>query len=208
MKKLLLLAFTAVCLQADTLALSDFSNFAPSLLVQPQPVNPADGPWLDSTAQSGPTAYTIGDFGAGAPSGMGGNGFFQYLDVPADWSTFSFLTLTGFAAGTNATPFLSFYMEDADANSSSINVFDLADFTSAGAISLALDWSGLDFTRIATWGFVTNEGEATPFGFTFDHLELSTTLPNPPTVPEAGPGIAGLLATLTLLGVARSRRHA
>lgn len=203
-KLLLLLTLTVGCLQASTLLVSDFSSFAP-LLIQPQPLNPADGPWSEATALAGATDYAIGDFGTGTPSGLIGNGFIQYLSAAEDWSSFSYLTLTGSTASSNATPFLSFYLEDANLNVSSVNVFDLVGFAGGATVSLLLDLSGVDATQIAAWGFVTNEADTPAFGFTFDNLALSTEAP---PVPDAGPGLAGLLATLSLLGFVRARRPA
>lgn len=204
---LLLLALATSSMPAATLLVSDFGDtelFTPPLL-QPQPVNPADGPWTELTAQSGTTSYTIGDFGQGTPSGLIGNGFLQFLAAPVDWSSFGFISLTGSLAATNATPFLYFYVEDSSANSSSLTAIDLAGFSGSTTVSTALLFGGVDLTQVSAWGFLVNEASPLDFGFTFDNLSLSTTEP-PASVPDVAS--SALLLGFALAGLVGFRRVA
>src|SRR5688572_26172044 len=110
MKRLVLLlaVVTATSAAHAQLILSNFSAFTPDYYSQPFPADSTS--WSPLTAQSGATAFTIGDFGSGAPSGAIGNGFISFLPAATDWSAYTSVTLRGFAAQTNATPSLSFYL--------------------------------------------------------------------------------------------------
>jgi hypothetical protein len=199
MKKLLLpLALLAGCLHANTQLVSDFSpDYAPTWFTEPLPMSPANGPWANS-ASSDATTFTI----AGTASGLSGNAFFEFLFAgPQDWSGFSHVVLTGLTPGTNATPFLYFYVEDAFANSS-LTAFALNDFAGGSTIGQLLNGGGVDLTQVAIWGFSTYEDNPTAFGFTFDRLELSTEAP---PVPETTSAI--LLLGFSLLGLAGLRRR-
>src|SRR5262249_20362298 len=138
MKKILLfLALGLTCARADTLLVSDFSNFAPGAYSQS-----FDGPWSELTAQSGATTFAIGDFGNGAPSGNIGNGFMQWLgDTPQDWSTYAYVTLDGFAAAGNQTATVNLYLEDINGANATLTQFALGDFAS-GLTSVTLSLLG------------------------------------------------------------------
>ncbi|AHF92197.1 glycosyltransferase family 1 [Opitutaceae bacterium TAV5] len=186
---LLLLTLGATCASAETLLVSDFSGFTAGYYTEA-----FDGPWSEATALSGATDFTIGDFGSGTPSGAAGNGFIQELaSGPQDWSGYVTLSLTGFASLTNGTDQLFFRAEDINGDASLVAAFDLSLFADgATTVSVSLDFTGLDATQIAYWGFVVNDFDAAPeFGFTFDHLELSTApIPEPATtVALAGAGV-------------------
>lgn len=199
MKKLLFL-FALACsgARAVTLDVSDFSNFSVGFYS-----DSGVGSWSDSTAEAGATAFTIGDFGAGAPGGFVGNGFIQWLgDTPQDWSAFSHVALAGFAPAANATPFLNFYIEDVNTNSS-ITQFDLTSFTSGlTSLSTMLTPGAVDLTQVAFWGFTVDEFDNPNFSFTFDHVSLSDSAGA--TVPDAAS--SALLLAVTFVGLATLRR--
>jgi len=204
MKRFLLLLAVALGATAAhaQLVLSDFSNFTPDAYSQSFPVDATS--WSSLTAQSGPTSFTIGDFGSGAPSGALGNGFYQFLATPADWSGYTTVTLTGLTAPANATPYLYFQVQDENF-SSAVTAFALTDFSGGTAtVTVPLSLDGIDATQITSWAFVVEEFDNPQFGFTFDKVELATATA---AVPEPAT-YAALLGAAVLLGavVRRVRR--
>lgn len=199
MKRLLLiltLSVSAGAIHAQSLLLSDFSNFLPSAYS----TSFDGGPWSELTTASGPTAFTIGDFGNGSPSGSLGNGFTQWLgDTPQNWSAYARVELTGFTLPSNHTPSLRFYVEDFDGANSASTAFNLADF-SGGLTTVVVPISftgGVDATRIAFWGFTVSEFGINPpnFGFTFDNLVISA-VPEPSAYAAIIGGFALLAAVV------------
>lgn len=186
---------------AQPLELSDFSSFTPGYFSAG-----FDGPWSPETSLSGPTSFTIADFGLGTPSGSAGNAFIQWLgDTPQDWSAFSQVGLTGRTLQGNLTPTLNFYLEDAAGNSS-LTPFALLDFAAGSSTHWAtLDTNGLDLAHVTFWGFQVNEFDfpAPAFGFEFDNVALAATavpVPEPAAYVFAFGGVA-------LAGVAGWRRR-
>lgn len=186
---------------AVTLEVSDFSNFYDPATVFISSSGTA-GSWTETTVQSGATDFTVGNFGAGQPSGEIGNGIIKWLgETPQDWSAFSYLNLSGLALPENTTPFLNFYIEDVNMNASTLTQIDLSGFTSGlTTLSFALDASGVDLTQVVYWGFTVSDFGNPDFGFTFDTLVLTDTV-----IPE--PSTYALIAGVATLGIVALRRR-
>ena len=202
MKRLLFPFLIAASAAHAQLLVSNFSGFTPDYYSQPFPADATS--WSPLTAQSGATAFTLGDFGQGSPGGTIGNGFIEFLASPADWSAYTTVTLRGFTAASNATPSLAFYVEDENA-SAAVSVFALSAFGTNlfMDVTIPLSFAGIDPAHIGAWGFVVQEANNPVFGFTFDNLTLN--LPGSPgAVPE--PSTYGLVGTFVLLSVVGFRR--
>lgn len=198
MKKLLIL-FTGLLLalpmHAAVLNLSDFSAFTPTYFG-------FTGSWSVDTAQSGPTSFTVANFGAGQPKNDGS--FTSWLASTQDFSSYSYVNLSGSAFAGNTTTSLGFFVEDADGNSG-LATFSTADFASGfSSVSLAGLYSVIDPSHIVNWGFSTeNQDGSKNFAFTFDQVSLSTTaIPEPSTYAAMAGGLS-LFAAM----VARRRRR-
>lgn len=203
MKRLLcLLALCAGTLHAQLITLSDFSNFTPGYYSQPFPADNTS--WSELTSQSGPTSFSIGDFGSGAAGGAIGNGFIEFLPTESDWSAYTSVTLQGVGSLFNQTPTLFFYVESvvmvdgADEITTALTAFDLTDFDAQiGLLSVVapLNFEGIDPTRVTAWGFVVQEFDNPAFSFTFDNVGL-TAIPEPSTYAM----ISGALALAAAVG--------
>jgi hypothetical protein len=205
MKRLLLilLALSASIANAQ-LILSNFSSFTPDYYSQPFPADSTS--WSELTAQSGATTFAIGSFGNGSAGGAIGNGFINFLSVATDWSAYTSVTLSGFASQANATPSLSFYLEDENV-SSALSTFTLADFgfgPNSTDVTIPLSFLGIDATHVTAWGFVVQEADNPVFAFTFDQVSLA--LPTQVgAVPE--PSTMGAIGGLVLLAAIGGRRY-
>lgn len=193
MRMLLLAASLAAVSQAESLLLSDFSNF-----YDPATVTLSgsfyDGPWSVDTTLSGPTSFTIADFGHGTPSASSGNAFIKWLgNETQDWSAYTTIELTGLTLAGNATATLNFQIEDAN-GFFALTSFNLADFVGGiSTVSVAINSYGIDLTQVTHWGFQVDafESPAPAFAFEFDNLALSTVvIPEPSTVAIALGGVA------------------
>jgi len=178
---LLLAGVLGATAHAQSLLLSDFSSFTPGYYSQA-----FDGAWSEATALSGPTSFTIADFGNGTPSDSAGNAFIQWLgDTPQDWSQYASIELTGAALAGNSATTLNFYLEDAFGHSS-LTAFSLGDFSlGLTTVTAALDVTGLDLAHIAFWGFQVNgfDSPAAAIAFEFDNAALvGSAIPEPSTV--------------------------
>jgi hypothetical protein len=194
MKKALLLilgASLALAAHATTLTLSDFESFTPSYYG-------LSGSWSANTALSGPTSFTIADFGTGTPKNDGS--FAVILGSTQNFSAYQFVNLAGSAFTGNATTSIAFSVEDLDGNSG-LATFDLANFVSgSGTASLDGLFSMVDATHIVSWGITTeNQNGASNFAFTFDQVSLSSTsaIPEPSTYAALAGGL-GLVCAIVI----------
>lgn len=187
MKKSILLlgALLATCVHAaNVYVLSDFSNFTPSFY------DPFSS-WSSATAQSGPTSFTIADFGAGTPKNDGV--FYVNLGAAQDFSAYDTITFSGSVFTGNATTQVSFFFEDINANGG-VATFNISAL-SGGPVSLNLGglFSQIDQTQVKLWGFTTqNQFDGSKnFAVTFDEVKLSTTVvPEPATYAAIFGGLA------------------
>lgn len=192
----LLAAFTlGAAAQADTLLLSDFSDFAPDTYLYT-----GTGQWSEATAQSGATSFTIGDFGAGTPTAAYGNAFVQWLgETPQDWSSFTYVNLAGAVFTGNAAATINFYIEDNQFHTA-LTAFTLADFAAGlTTVSKQIDFGNVAPNDVSYWGFqVADFTEPAPaVGFTFDNVSVSTSaIPEPSTYAALLGGAVGAFVLL------------
>ena len=184
-----LFAASALGLSAATLTFSDFSNFAPGYFA---------GSWDENTFQSGPETFAVGNFGAGSAVN---NGSFGVFIGTIDLTGYTQVTLTGFASAgstANATEFLNFFVMDENLNTA-IAQYTLTSFGTGSvptAVSLLIDLSGIDPTKVTDWGFGTTISGADAFAFTFTKVEVSTSAIPEPSTYAALFGAAALTAAL------------
>lgn len=185
------LALSSVA-SAQSVVLSDFSNFTPSAYFFS-----FSGAWSEDTAHSGATSFSIGDFGSGAPTAANGNGFYQWLgSTPQDWSQISYANLTGASLADNAATSIEFYVEDVN-GSWGLTSFNLVDFVTLTTVSKPIDFGAADRSAIAFWGFHTSsfDDPAPAVGFTFDNVSVSAAvIPEPSTYAALLGGVVGVIA--------------
>jgi len=166
--------------QAQSLLLSDFSSFTPGYFSQG-----FEGPWSDATSFSGPSSFSIADFGNGTPTDSVGNAFIQWLgETPQDWTGFSQVVLSGNTLTGNVAANLNFYVEDISGQTA-LTAFSLTDFSHGlSTVSAELNLGGIDASQIVFWGFQVNsfDSPSSPIGFEFDNASLATAvIPEPST---------------------------